>query len=302
MAIPRTVVVAQGKGGVGKTSVATNVAGLAAAGGLRACIVDLDPQGNTRRDLGMPANTGDDLLGALIQGAPMPRVRDVRPGLDVVPGGPAVGDLAGLMYARASRGGTTLTQTLHDSLGAIAGDYDLVMIDTPPGEKVLVEAAMGVASAVVIPTRSDEASIDGMEVVAERFVHARTTNPDLRLAGVLIFAVGVRSGRLERRVRATISEMLGDAAPVFETRIRDLQSAAVDARGEGLLVHELEGAAVQASRDRLAALHAGEKPEGRLLVSSTKSASGLAEDYANFTRELLARVGEILAETSGVSA
>jgi len=49
MAIPRSIAVAQGKGGVGKTSVTSNVAGLAAATGAHVLVVDLDPQGNVSR-------------------------------------------------------------------------------------------------------------------------------------------------------------------------------------------------------------------------------------------------------------
>lgn len=293
MAIARSVVVAQGKGGVGKTSVTTNVGGLAAAAGLRVLVVDLDPQGNVARDLGLELDSGQQLLSALVAGAPVPVTVGVREHLDVVQGGPEVADLAGLMYARASRGGTSLSQTLGASLASVADGYDLILIDTPPGEKVLVEAALGVASAVLIPTRADDASLDGLARVAERFAAARTINPELRLAGVLLFAVGSRSRRLENGVRRSIEGIVGSAAPIFESRVRHLESAAVDSRRAGLLVHELEGAAVEDRRARLAALHAGQTPNDGLLV---RNAEGLAGDYESVTRELLTRLAEIEQE------
>lgn len=293
MAISRTVVVAQGKGGVGKTSVTTNVAGLAASAGLRVLVVDLDPQGNVARDLGLELDSGQGLLSALVAGSPVPVTSEVRERLDVVRGGPEVADLAGLMYARSSRGGASLSDTLRASLAAVAGEYDLILIDTPPGEKVLVEAALGVASAVLIPTRADDASLDGLARVAERFTSARSVNPDLRLAGVLLFAVGSRSRRLETSVRRSIEDIVGAAAPIFEARVRHLESAAVDSRRAGLLVHELEGAAVADRRARLAALRAGETPANGLLV---RNAEGLAGDYESVTRELLTRLAEIERE------
>lgn len=293
MAIARSVVVAQGKGGVGKTSVTTNVGGLAAAAGLRVLVVDLDPQGNVARDLGLELDSGQQLLSALVAGAPVPVTVGVREHLDVVQGGPEVADLAGLMYARASRGGTSLSQTLGASLASVADGYDLILIDTPPGEKVLVEAALGVASAVLIPTRADDASLDGLARVAERFAAARTINPELRLAGVLLFAVGSRSRRLENGVRRSIEGIVGSAAPIFESRVRHLESAAVDSRRAGLLVHELEGAAVEDRRARLAALRAGQTPSEGLLV---RNAEGLAGDYESVTRELLTRLAEIEQE------
>src|SRR3546814_5541778 len=64
MSIHRTITVAQGKGGVGKTSLVSNIGGLTAAAGNRVLILDLDQQGNVARDLGYPPDTGDDLLTA----------------------------------------------------------------------------------------------------------------------------------------------------------------------------------------------------------------------------------------------
>jgi chromosome partitioning protein len=295
MGIARTVAVAQGKGGVGKTTVTSNVAGLAALAGLRTLIIDLDPQGNIARDVGLEPHDGNALLSALVSGAALPTITNVRPGLDVVPGGPAVADLAGLMFSRSSRGGETLAASLRASLGAVSDSYDLILIDTPPGEKVLVEAALGVAAAVLIPTRADDASLDGLGRVAERFIVARETNPNLRLAGVLLFAIGARSRRLESSVRRTIYDIIGDSAPIFTARVRHLESAAVDARRAGLLAHELEGAAIDDRRARLAALRAGHTPEGGLLV---RNAEGLASDYEDVTRELLTRLAEIELEVA----
>ncbi len=99
MALARVVVVAQGKGGVGKTSLTANVAGLAAASGHRVLAVDLDQQGNLARDLGYEPGDGERLLQAFVAGQPVPVVKGIRPGLDVVPGGPAIGDLLGIVSA-----------------------------------------------------------------------------------------------------------------------------------------------------------------------------------------------------------
>jgi cellulose biosynthesis protein BcsQ len=286
-------VIAQGKGGVGKTSVTSNVAGLAALAGLHTLVIDLDPQGNMARDLGLEPDDGARLLQALVAGGDLPIIAGVRENLDVVPGGPEVADLGGLMYSRSARGGAPLSTALEKSLNRVAESYDLILIDTPPGEKILVEAALGVAAAVLIPTRADDASLDGLSRVAERFIVARDRNPDLRLAGVLLFAVGARSRRLETSVRRSIADIVGNAAPIFEARVRHLESAAVDARRAGLLTHELEGAAAEDRRARLVALRSGVTPEPGLLV---RNAEGLASDYEAVTRELLTRLNQIEQE------
>lgn len=286
------MVVAQGKGGVGKTSLTANVAGLAALAGHRVLAVDLDQQGNLARDLGYEVTDGEQLLQAFVTGQPAPVLPGVRNGLDVVPGGPAIADLLGIAFARSGRGGKDLSDLLEASLAPLVDDYELVLVDTPPGERLLVEAALAIASYVVIPTRADEASLDGLERVAERCLAARERNPGLTLLGVCLFGVGSRSRRLASSVREVISEMLGDTAPVFDTQIRHMESAAVDARRQGLLVHELEQAAATARKGRLAALRARRRPDDDLL---TRDATALADDYAALAREVIARVGQLEA-------
>jgi cellulose biosynthesis protein BcsQ len=293
MSIARTIAIAQGKGGVGKTSLVCNLGGLAAAAGSRVLILDLDQQGNVARDLGYTPDGGEGLLTALITGTELPRLRDVRERLDVVPGGPALGDLAAVMTGRAQRGAGDLGDVLGSKLGEISGQYDLILVDTPPGDRIVVTAALTVARAVVIPTRPDEASLDGVTRVAERFLEVRSRNPALRLAGVVLFAISSRTTRLERDVRQSLGQVLGDAAPVFETRIRHLDSAAADARRRGLLVHELEQAGVSDRAARLDALRQGETPSGGLYA---RDASGLATDYANLAQEIITRVVELEQE------
>lgn len=290
MGYTRTVVFAQGKGGVGKTSLTANVAGLAAASGLNVLAVDLDPQGNLARDLGYEQDSGQALMAALITGGAPPVLPEVRPGLDVVPGGAEVGDAAAIAISRDARGGAGLGQMLHATLGHVVGPYDLVVIDSPPGERMIVEACLQVASYVVAPVRSDEASLDALSVLASRFVAVRERNPSLQLAGVVLFAIGARSRRIQSRVRRAVSEIVGAAAPTFETHVRHLESAAFDARSRGLLIHELEGAVEDARAERLRALRAGSAlPDGPLVRDATR----LAEDYEALTRELLQRISAL---------
>lgn len=290
-AIDRLVAFANGKGGVGKTTTVANVGGYAALSGAKVLLVDLDPQGDLARDLGYEPQSGEELFNSLIAGTPPKIIRDVRKNLDVIPGGQSLEDIQSLMVSRAGRSDAgDFGDLLYTVLAPLSEDYDLILLDTPPGERVLVEGALTIASAVVIPTKSDEASIDGVERVARRFIAVRERNPILQLAGVVLFGVGPRSLRLERSVRATLEEMLGTVAPVFNTRIRNLESASADARKKGLLFHELEGAVTKAQADRLKALRAGEKPKDGFF---SRNAGGLAEEYELLTGEILTRLTEI---------
>jgi len=288
----RIVAIANGKGGVGKTTLTAGLAGQLAEAGSRVLVVDTDPQANLARDLGYPAGDGSNLSLAITHGLPLEVTRGVRDRLDVIPGGPALWDVPPAFTARGARGATlpglkpALDKIKPEKKGA---DYDAVLVDTPPGEPILQELVFAAADYLIIPTRSDEASLDGLVVVAQRFAAARAVNPDLTLLGVVLFGVRAGSSRLIARVRAALKEILGDSAPVFRTSIRYLESAAVDMRSRGLLPHELTQMHRSDTRKRLSRLRAGAPADaGDSLLSRDSSAAGLAADYAALADEVLA--------------
>jgi len=291
-ALGRTIAVINGKGGVGKTSVTANLAGLYAAAGYRVLAIDLDPQGNLGNDLGyLGAGLSDDGLGlqqAAAAGKPLIPVTAVRLGLDVVPGGEQLHDLAAILQSRrlTGRGGV---ESLALSIAAVAGDYDVVLIDCPPGSDVLQAGALNAARFVLIPTKTDDASRAGLREVARRFALARESNPALVLLGVVLFGVNSSARRVTSSARELLAADLGGAAPVLDATIRHVEAAAVDARGRGQLVHELE-------RD----VHAGPKWYERLRSPGAHpgeplatSAGALADDYQRLAEQVLALITAI---------
>ena len=290
-ALQRCIAVINAKGGTGKTSTVANIGGLAAAAGHRTLLVDLDPQGNLAVDLGYSGDDGKGLYGALTLDVPFAPLTDVRPDLDVLPGGRLLEDLAAVAAARTARGGADLTQGFRHALAAAAQPYDLVLIDCPPGLRVLQDMALGASAYALIPTRTDEASLAGMSLVADRFTAARTANPGLQLLGVVLWGVTRTATRVRTAVRASVQADLGATAPVFETVVRYVEAAAVDARRRGQLIHELEADVAKAPKfyERL---RAGTRGASEPLAPS---ASGLAEDYAALTREVLSRLAALEA-------
>jgi len=292
----RVVAIANGKGGVGKTTLTAGLAGQFAAAGLRVLVVDTDPQGNMGRDLGYGLQDGSSLGLAITHGLPVEVSRGVRDRLDVVAGGPALWDVAAAFTSRGARGASL--PGLRPALDLLRpdgtdDDYDMVLIDTPPGEPILQELVFAASDYLIIPTRSDEASLDGLVVVAQRFAAARAVNPDLTLLGVALFGVRAGSTRLLGRVRSALTETLGGAAPVFSASIRYLESAAVDMRSRGLLPHELEQVHRGDKSQRIKRLRKGVKVDtGDSLLSRDSSVAGLAGDYADLAKEMLAAIDE----------
>lgn len=307
MALDNALVIAAGKGGVGKTTLAANIAGLAASSaGARVLVVDLDQQANLRRDLGTDYDDGEELFDALRKGTALPITRDVRPNLDMVPGGPALGDLAAISYAQQRGSGPDLADKLTAGLARVAGDYDLIVIDTPPGERVLVEAAMIAARFLLIPTRPDEGSLDGLAGSYARYSAAVTRNPDLTLLGVVIFGLDSRAKTVDRKTREAVAAMLGGSAPIIKTTIRHQIAAAVDARKQGLLIHELESGTAEANRRRLRWLRDGQPSAGEgereVMDLRTRDAKGLTDDFWAVTQEVLtAMESELIGSAGGLA-
>lgn len=286
--LSRVVTFANGKGGVGKTTCAVNTAGLAAAAGWHTLLIDLDPQGNVGHDLGYTwAHAGDrgqHLVDALVTGQPLrPVLTDVRPHLDVISGGEALDDLEDIVSGRARR-----NQTTHTLLGAalteMTGTYDLIVIDTPPTRPTLLQLALAATRWIIVPTRADRSSIEGLRTLAAQIVKARTTNPAIGVLGAVLFDSGTAATVVRRNAITDIEQALDGAATMFESVIRHSESAAVDAREQGILAHEL-AEKVDAAEPYWKALR-----EGRVPTRVPGSAPALAEDYVLFTQEVLTRI------------
>jgi chromosome partitioning protein len=291
--LPNVLAVVNYKGGVGKTSVAANVAGTAAASGWRVLLVELDAQGNLSRDLGWWGRTdrGGELTEAIQQRRAVRPVRDVRENLDVVFAGSAAQAIEPLLLTQGFAGSSSTPYTLETALAPIAGDYDLVLLDCPPSVgSQLSREAVRTALFLVIPTKPDAASIDGLEGLAEIVGEVRTEqgpgsrpNPYVSPLGVVLFDVGTGDAAIRRETAAEIHETLGELAPMFDAKVRHARDAARQLRAKGMLAFEYERAKLE-SLPFYKALKAGKRPE-----KFASNAGGLAADYSALTEEILAR-------------
>ncbi|MFY1675470.1 ParA family protein [Streptomyces sp. WMMC905] len=289
-ALRSTYVVANGKGGVGKTTLASNFAGLVAADGGRVLLVDVNGQGNVGRDLGYRGASIDDegaaFYEAMRTGQALEPVRDVRPGLDVVVGGREIGAAPEMLAATYRMRQHRQALALAVSLAPVAGRYDLVVLDSAPENPPLQQLALSAARWMVAPTRSDRASInDGLGGISRQVqLVRRSVNPALELLGVVLYATGSASRQIHRNARGWIAEELGADAYLFDAVVRYSEAVGQDARSHGRLVHELEAAA--ASNPRFWDLRAGRATAGSVVSATSAS---VAEDLATLAREILTR-------------
>lgn len=297
---------ANGKGGVGKTSVTANLAGLFGLAGYKVLVVELDPQGNCARDYGLPVAdyesikdvidaNGEQHAAALLlksASAPPPLYTEVRPNVDLIAGG---GGLERIYKYYAANSKQSLADAIRFVITSLGRAYDLILIDAPPVDITALEAVLRVAGTVIIPVRADDASIDGLSTIADLFGPAKQENPWLSLGGVVRFGIGSQATRVASRAKDTVEEILGGVAPIFDAIIRHSDSAMQDSRRHGLLAHELESASSDAKSKKLAALRSGKKLGDDVVGTGAGTSKGLAEDYENLGAEVLVRMNELIS-------
>jgi cellulose biosynthesis protein BcsQ len=157
----RTVVVANQKGGVGKTTAALNLAALRARRE-RVLAVDVDPQFALTRQAGLvPSDTTASLVDVLARGLATEKAiveAPAVPGLMVLP---AWRQLAEVEQALVSKAGREFF--LRDALKAVSDDFDTIIIDTPPNLGQLTVNALVIADTVLAPVSvEDEGAAQGL--------------------------------------------------------------------------------------------------------------------------------------------
>jgi cellulose biosynthesis protein BcsQ len=271
----------------------------------RVLVIDSDSQGNaTKSDLGVTGDDGRSFMSALQYGDPMAVMTDVRPGLDLVAGGSHLASV-GAIIATAGQTGTDVRGNLRRALATACqrGNYTLVLIDTGPGDVPLLDAFLHSVRYLLVPTKEDDAGLDGVEQLAARFMNARRNGALVSLLGVVLFDANPRATARNSEVLADIDAMLGGSGTsAFETVIRNDKAAAKDLRAAHMTISELVAASQEQQRSRLSQLRGGKhtrrsSAEDAELRLYSRDPSALATDYQGLTREVLGRVAA--AEQAG---
>jgi chromosome partitioning protein len=278
----KVLVIANGKGGVGKSSLAAALAVVLTLVGKRVLLIEMDPQGNNAEDLGFNGtalyDSGATQARAILDGTGLKPTGEARPGLWVVPGGEALEEIIEELYCqrRVSRqsGDDSWLYMYADAVSQVADDYDVIILDVAPGSLVLQLQAMVAGDMVMVPCRSDASSRKGLRTVARRFRDASPCNPSLRLIGIVLFGVGSQAGRVKAEMRQLLEEDVHGAATVFQTSIRYVERAAVECRKAGRVPDELAR-------------------EDKIDASLARSLKGLAQDYRSLGLELLTEIAQL---------
>jgi chromosome partitioning protein len=246
---PRTVSVVNMKGGVGKsTTVACLAETLAADGGLRVLVVDLDPQSNVSMmlagqdrwaELRSRGQTLDAYFEQYVYGGQpkffrefvAQRVSDLagEPQLDLVISTPEFRYIERDAMEKLVRQGfdikTTyqrLSRLTNSAIENVGDDYDLVMFDCPPGISMFAEAAIELSEFIVIPTIPDYVSRLGIFAFRKRALRSMEQR---RFTDERIWTL-ITKFEAGNTLHKSEADMLASQFNVFDTRIPQTEAIA----------------------------------------------------------------------------
>lgn len=193
----KTIVFANQKGGVGKTTCAVNIGACTAKKGYKTLIVDCDPQGNATSGLGVDKRR----LSASVYDVLINRVKsDEAIVATQVRGLSLIGSTIDLVGAELELVEATRREyRLADSLKELTDKFDFIYIDCPPSLGLMTLNALCAADAVVVPLLCEFYSLEGLSQLINTIrLVKRGNNPQLELLGVLI---NMYDGRLNLTVQ-----------------------------------------------------------------------------------------------------
>lgn len=222
----RTIVMANQKGGVGKTTTTVNLGASLAVMEKKVLIVDCDPQGNASSGLGFyPNDPRENIYSVLFE---PDRVREAIyetniPFLSILPGTP---DMAGAEVELADKIGREYY--VRDLIKGLDDEYDYILLDCPPSLGILTVNALCAARELLVPLQCEYYALEGIAQLLMTYELVRKRlNQDLNILGVVLTMYDSRnklSWQVKNEVRRAFPQHLFEVIVPRNVRLSEAPS------------------------------------------------------------------------------
>ena len=228
------------KGGVAKTTTATNLAAGLARRSKQVLLIDSDPQANATLNL-YPELRAEKTIKDLFKGTPITEIisPSIETGLDIIPSCLAFSTIELELAGQLAR-----ETFLKRALKPIEDNYDIILIDTQPSVGVIPINALCAANEVIIPVHEAYA-LDAMSQMVSVILQVKQAlNPDLIIGGILLTMYDTRT-TLAKEVRERLLNKCGDI--LFKTTIpRNIRLAECPTHKKSIFEYAPESAGAEA--------------------------------------------------------
>ncbi len=229
----KTLVITNQKGGVGKTSTASAIAGGLKEKGYRILAIDLDPQGNLGFCLDAEIDNSPTVYELMKGTAKIDEVIQTKNGIDIIPSNILLSG-AELEFTKMGR-----EFLLRNGIAPVIDNYDLVVIDTPPALNLLTVNAYTATDYLIIPMVPEILSLLGISQLRETIELVKNVyNPKVQVLGILLNKYDKR--RVLTRDVEDMAKMIAKElnSRVFDTKIRSSVAVAeAPAHGDSVYRH-----------------------------------------------------------------